>query len=192
MYNIDAEMKHVFGCEVLSMLRLDYPEYVNGNITIEEAALLPEETKFPPLLIQADRIFNNKKFEEQIKKDFDVKIGRGSVPVRPFLRLMYLKRLNKWGYEALVKNVNENVMLKRFCRIPMDEPVPHSTSLLRTYRKYGNLKVTKILKAVERKNISAGAAAKIHLDNPLMEYFKTASEKIKRLFKNGRNSRSEK
>ena len=55
------------------MLRLDYPEYVNGKITIEEAALLPEEIKFPPLLIQADRLFNNKRFEEQIKKDFDVK-----------------------------------------------------------------------------------------------------------------------
>lgn len=187
MYNINAGIEYFFGCEVSSMLRLDYPEYVNGKITIEEAALLPEEIKFPPVLIKADMIFNNKKFEEQIRKDFDVKIGRGSVPVRPFLRLMYLKKLNTWGYEALVKNVNENVMLKRFCRIPMDEPVPHSTSLLRTYRKYGNLKVTKILRAVERKNSSGGTAAKTHAENPLLEYLKTASKKIRRFLKIGKS-----
>lgn len=169
------------------MLRLDYPEYVNGKITIEEAALLPEETKFPPALITADRIFKDKKFEEHFIKNFNVKIGRGSVPVRPFLRLMYLKRLNVWGYEALVKNVNENVMLKRFCRIPMDEPVPHSTSLLRTYRKYGNLTVTKILRVVDRKNIHGESATKIHFDNHFLEYFKTASGKIKRALGIGRD-----
>ncbi|MDD4188833.1 MAG: transposase, partial [Eubacteriales bacterium] len=164
------------------MLRLDYPEYAEGKITIEEAALLTDEPNFPPALLSADKTLNDERFEEHIIKDFNVRIGRGSVPVRPFLRLMFLKRLNSWGYEALVRNVNENYMLKRFCRIPMDEPVPHSTSLLRTYRKYGSLKVNKILKAVDRKNMSGGPATKLHTDNNLIEYLKSAADKIRKVF----------
>ena len=46
---------YVFGCEVLSMLRLDYPEYAEGKITIEEAALLTDEPNFPPALLSADK-----------------------------------------------------------------------------------------------------------------------------------------
>jgi len=43
-----------------------------------------------------------------------------NVPHR--LRLMLLKNSNEWGYETLEYQVNQNLILKKFCRIPLDKP----------------------------------------------------------------------
>lgn len=41
----------------------------------------------------------DEKLIEPFKEHFNVTIGRGSFPVRPYIRLMYLKLRYDWGYE---------------------------------------------------------------------------------------------
>jgi len=119
------------------MLRLDYPEIAKGQISIVEQLLPPEFLKLPPDLAKVDQILNDEKFEEPFIERFNVTIGRGSIPVRVYIRLMVLKYTSEWGYETLEKQVNDSITLKKFCRIPLDKPAPDSTTLIKLNKKYG-------------------------------------------------------
>lgn len=68
---------------------------------------------------------------------FNTIIGRPTVPVETYLRLMYLKFRYQFGYEVLVKEVSDSIKWRRFCRIPLDKKVPHSTALLKLTQRYG-------------------------------------------------------
>jgi len=54
-----------------------------------------------------------------------------------YLRLMYLKHRYTLGYEALVKEVADSLSWRRFCRIRLDEPVRHSTALIKLTKDAG-------------------------------------------------------
>lgn len=124
------------------MLRLDYPNFGQGSLT---EMLIPDEAKkLDSELEKIDQILMDEKFIEPFIERFNVTIGRGSVPVRPYLRLMYLKFRYQWGYELLVEEVSRNTMLKTFCRIPLEEPVPDSTTLIKLTQKYGDDIVNKL------------------------------------------------
>jgi IS5 family transposase len=57
--------------------------------------------------------------------------GRPSVPVDTLLRLLYLKHRYGLGYESLCREVADSIGWRRFCRIGLDRPVPHPTTLVR-------------------------------------------------------------
>ena len=87
------------------MLRVDYPEITSKQLSIVESLLPPEILKLPPDLEKVDQILNDERFEEPFIERFNVTIGRGSVPIRPYIRLMVLKYSNEWGYETLEKKL---------------------------------------------------------------------------------------
>lgn len=157
--------------EVLLMFRLDYPEYVGGQFSIVEASLNSEEINLPDELKKADEVLSNLKFEEPFIKKFNVHIGRAGIPIRPYTRMMYLKHINSWGYETLVQQVSDSLMLKRFCRIPIDTPVPHSTTLIRLNKKYGKNSFRRIFNAVNKK---------INNRNHFFGFFRQAADVVKR------------
>jgi IS5 family transposase len=68
---------------------------------------------------------------------FNQRLGRPSVPVATLLRLLYLKHRYQLGYESLCAEVGDSIGWRRFCRIGLDQPVPHPTTLVKLVRRAG-------------------------------------------------------
>lgn len=62
---------------------------------------------------------------------FDSRMGRPTVPIETFLRLMYLKFCYKLGFESLVQEVQDSISWHRFCRLGLDAKVPDATTLIK-------------------------------------------------------------
>ena len=101
-------------------------------------ALLPEELKhLPAELAQIDAYLDDERFVAPWRALFDRRLGRPSVPIDTLLRLLYLKHRYQLGYESLCREVADSISWRRFCRIPLDRPVPHPTTLVKLVRRAG-------------------------------------------------------
>src|SRR5215216_6432911 len=100
--------------------------------------LLPEEAKrLPTELVRVDAYLDDECFIDPWRSLFDKRLGRRSVPVDTLLRLLYLKHRYGLGYESLCREVSDSISWRRFCRIPLDRPVPHPTTLVKLVRRAG-------------------------------------------------------
>jgi transposase, IS5 family len=100
--------------------------------------LLPEEAKRLPAELQAvDLYLDDERFIAPWRALFDRRLGRPSVPIDTLLRLLYLKHRYQLGYESLCKEVSDSIGWRRFCRIGLDRPVPHPTTLVKLVRRAG-------------------------------------------------------
>jgi len=101
-------------------------------------ALLPEEAKrLPAELVQVDGYLDDERFIAPWRALFSKRLGRPSVPVDTLLRLLYLKHRYGLGYESLCREVSDSISWRRFCRIGLDRPVPHPTTLVKLVRRAG-------------------------------------------------------
>jgi transposase, IS5 family len=101
-------------------------------------ALLPEELKrLPAELAQVDAYLDDERFIAPWRALFDRRLGRPSVPVDTLLRLLFLKHRYGLGYESLCREVSDSIGWRRFCRIGLDRPVPHPTTLIKLVRRAG-------------------------------------------------------
>lgn len=124
----------------------------------------PFENCFDPELFQlsaelqkVDELLNDSRIFQPFKERFDTKIGRSSVPVSTYLRMMFLKDRYQFGYESLVDEVKDNIKWRRFCQIPVDKKVPHPTTLSKLTQKYG----PEIIEAVNRQLLDQLRSKKI-------------------------------
>src|SRR5215203_5182147 len=100
--------------------------------------LLPEEAKrLPTELARVDAYLDDERFIAPWRGLFSARLGRPSVPVDTLLRLLYLKHRYGLGYETLCKEVSDSISWRRFCRIGLDRPVPHPTTLVKLVRRAG-------------------------------------------------------
>jgi transposase, IS5 family len=100
--------------------------------------LLPEELKrLPAELVAVDAYLDDERFLAPFRDLFDRRLGRPSVPVDTLLRLLYLKHRYQLGYESLCREVSDSIGWRRFCRIGLDRPVPHPTTLVKLVRRAG-------------------------------------------------------
>jgi transposase, IS5 family len=100
--------------------------------------LLPAAAKrLPTELAQVDAYLDDERFIAPWRAQFDERLGRPSVPVDTLLRLLYLKHRYGMGYETLCREVSDSIGWRRFCRIGLDRPVPHPTTLIKLVRKAG-------------------------------------------------------
>jgi transposase, IS5 family len=100
--------------------------------------LLPEELKgLPAELVAVDAYLDDECFIAPWRALFSKRLGRPSVPVDTLLRLLYLKHRYGLGYESLCREVADSISWRRFCRIGLDRPVPHSTTLVKLVRRAG-------------------------------------------------------
>jgi transposase, IS5 family len=100
--------------------------------------LLPEPAKRLPAELQAvDAYLDDERFIAPWRALFDRRLGRPSVPVDTLLRLLYLKHRYGLGYESLCREVADSLSWRRFCRIGLDRPVPHPTTLVKLVRRAG-------------------------------------------------------
>jgi transposase, IS5 family len=100
--------------------------------------LLPAAAKrLPAEFVQVDAYLDDERFIAPWRALFDERLGRPSVPVDTLLRLLYLKHRYGLGYETLCREVSDSIGWRRFCRIGLDRPVPHPTTLIKLVRKAG-------------------------------------------------------
>jgi transposase, IS5 family len=101
-------------------------------------ALLPEELKhLPAELARVDAYLDDERLVAPWRALFDRQLGRPSVPVDTLLRLLYLKHRYGLGYERLCREVSDSISWRRLCRIGLERPVPHPTTLVKLVRRAG-------------------------------------------------------
>ena len=128
----------------------------DGQGTLWEEFLPPEVRVLSDELTAIDTLLDDDRFLEPFSKRLACNEGRPTIPMETYLRLMYLKHRYSLGYETLVKEVSDSLSWRRFCRIRLDEPVPHSTTLLKLTKRCGSetideLNATLLRTAVERR-----------------------------------------
>jgi IS5 family transposase len=134
--------------------------------------LLPEEAKrLPTELARVDAYLDDERFITPWRGLFSARLGRPSVPVDTLLRLLYLKHRYGLGYESLCREVADSLSWRRFCRIPLDRPVPHPTTLVKLVRRAGP-EVIEQLNAVLVAKLAQGKllrARKLRVDTTVVE-----------------------
>jgi len=100
--------------------------------------LLPEPARrLPDELARIDAYLDDERFIAPWRALFDQRLGRPSVPVPTVVRLLYLKHRYQLGYQTLVWEVGDSITWRRFARIPLDQPVPHPTTLVKLVGRAG-------------------------------------------------------
>ena len=112
------------------MLRRDQPSLWD-SVLPEGALALSEE------LARVDALLDDDRFLAPFRERFYTRIGRPTVAVATYLRMMYLKRRYGLGYESLVKEVKDSFSWRRFCHLSLSDRVPDSTTLIKLTHKYG-------------------------------------------------------
>jgi IS5 family transposase len=108
-----------------------------ASLTLWEALLPEEARRLPAELAAVDAYLDDERFLAPWRALFDRRLGRPSVPVDTLLRLLYLKHRYGLGYESLCREVADSISWRRFCRIGLDRPVPHPTTLIKLVRRAG-------------------------------------------------------
>jgi IS5 family transposase len=154
------------GCWGWAVLRETEPQ-----ATLWEA-LLPEEAKrLPAELVAVDAYLDDDRFLAPWRALFSARLGRPSVPVDTLLRLLYLKHRYGLGYESLCSEVADSISWRRFCRIGLDRPVPHPTTLVKLVGRAGPEVVEELNAALVAK-LAGGKllrARKLRVDTTVVE-----------------------
>jgi IS5 family transposase len=121
-----------------------------------EAVLPPELRELPAELGKVDAILDDDRFLAPFRSRLTASVGRPTIPMETYLRLMYLKHRYSLGYETLCKEVADSFTWRRFCRIAVDGRVPDPSTLMKLTKRLGSglleeLNAGLLSLAVERK-----------------------------------------
>jgi transposase, IS5 family len=110
---------------------------VGDQPTLWESLLPPEALVMPSELERVDRILDDERFFAPFASFFHATLGRPSIPIETYLRLMFLKYRYRLGFETLCREVTDSITWQRFCRIPLGGRVPHPTTLMKITTRCG-------------------------------------------------------
>jgi transposase, IS5 family len=110
---------------------------VNDQPTLWDAILPSELLVLPTELARVDALLDDAVFLRPFAAYFDARIGRPSIPMETYLRLMFLKFRYRLGFESLCREVADSISWQRFCRIPFGTRVPHPTTLMKLTSRCG-------------------------------------------------------
>jgi IS5 family transposase len=133
---------------------------------------LPEKLrKLPDELERVNELLNDPAIVEPFVKRFNVLMGRPSVPIETYVRLMYLKFRHQLGYETLVAEVSDSYAWRKFCGIGLNDRVPDSTTLIKLTHKYGEETIKELhnalISGLKAKKLIRGR--KIRMDTTVVE-----------------------
>jgi transposase, IS5 family len=111
---------------------------VNDQLSLWDAILPSELLVLPGELARVDALLDDPVFFTPFAPYFDARIGRPSIPMATYLRMMFLKFRYRLGYEALCREVADSISWQRFCRIPFGTRVPHPTTLMKITSRCGD------------------------------------------------------
>ena len=130
---------------------------VNDQPTLWDSILPAELLVLPGELARVDGLLDDPVFFAPFAPFFDARIGRPSIPMETYLRLMFLKFRYRLGYESLCREVADSISWQRFCRIPLGTRVPHPTTLMKITTRCGDAAVAGLNEAL----LAKAAAAKL-------------------------------
>ena len=134
---------------------------VDPQPTLWEAILPPEFLALPPGLEQIDRLLDDPVFFEPFVPHFDPVLGRPSIPMETYLRMMFLRFRYRLGFETLCAEVADSLAWRRFCRIAITDAVPHPSTLMKITTRCGEGAVDRLNDVLLAK---ANAAHVVKLD----------------------------
>jgi transposase, IS5 family len=102
-----------------------------------EAVLPAELRELPAELGKVDEILDDDRFLAPFRSRLTARVGRPTIPIETYLRLMYLKHRYGMGYETLCKEVADSFTWRRFCRIALDGRVPDPSTLMKLTKRLG-------------------------------------------------------
>src|SRR3954449_969168 len=115
-----------------SMLRT-----VGEQPTLWELLLPVQALVMPAELVRVDALLDDVRFFAPYGEFFHATLGRPSIPIEAYLRLMFLKYRYRLGFETLCREVTDSITWQRFCRIPLGGRVPHPTTLMKITTRCG-------------------------------------------------------
>jgi len=92
--------------------------------------------RIDPVLKELDQLLDDDVLYRQVRADFGKRHhwtlvhGRHSTPVEVLLRMLIVKHLHQWSYQETEEQVDQNLILRWFCRLYW-APVPDDTTLIR-------------------------------------------------------------
>ncbi len=134
---------------------------VDPQPTLWETILPPEFLALPPGLAQIDRLLDDPVFFEPFVAFFDPVLGRPSIPMETYLRMMFLRFRYRLGFETLCAEVADSLTWRRFCRVGITDAVPHPSTLMKITTRCGDGAVDQLNEALVHK---ARAAHVVRLD----------------------------
>src|SRR5215831_18106400 len=78
-------------------------------------------------------------------------LGRPTISMQSYVRLMVVRQRTGWGYETLVREVSDSIHLRRFCLIALSERVPDESTVRKLTRRLGAGVVNEITRVVIEK-----------------------------------------
>ena len=128
---------------------------VGAQPTLWESILPAPLLGMPAELAAVDRLLDDPRFFEPYRTFFHPVLGRPSIPIETYLRLMFLKYRYKLGFEPLCREVADSITWQRFCRIPLGGRTPHPTTLMKITTRCGEEAVTALNDALIAKAAEA-------------------------------------
>lgn len=110
---------------------------VNAQPTLWETILPGACLGLPVELEAVDQLLDDPVFFEPYREHFHARLGRPSIPIETYLRLMFLKYRYRLGFEPLCREVADSISWQRFCRIPLGTGAPHPTTLMKLTTRCG-------------------------------------------------------
>jgi transposase, IS5 family len=112
-----------------------------GQLDTLWEAVFPELLRtLPDDLARLDQVLDAPQVLKQFEQHWgraNLKVGRPSIPMATYVRLMALKHRHGWGYERLVRQVADSFHLRRFCRISIVAEVPDESTIRKLTRRLG-------------------------------------------------------
>jgi transposase, IS5 family len=130
---------------------------VNDQPTLWDSILPPELLVLPVELGRVDALLDDPVFFAPFAVHFDARVGRPSIPMETYLRLMFLKFRYRLGFESLCREVSDSISWQRFCRVLFGTRVPHPTTLMKITTRCGQDAVAGLNEAL----LAKAAAAKL-------------------------------
>ena len=114
---------------------------VSDQPTLWES-LIPEcLLGLPGDLAEIDVLLDDARFFEPFKAFFDPVIGRPSIPMETYLRMMFLKYRYRLGFEPLCREVADSLAWRKFCRLPLGTRAPHPSTLMKITKRCGEIAI---------------------------------------------------
>jgi IS5 family transposase len=128
---------------------------VGEQATLWESILPEQCLGMPAELVAVDRLLDDRRFFEPYRRFFHATLGRPSIPIETYLRLMFLKYRYKLGFEPLCREVADSISWSRFCRIPLGGSTPHPTTLMKITTRCGETAIDELNEALLAKAAEA-------------------------------------
>jgi transposase, IS5 family len=91
----------------------------------------------PPELGRVDAILDDDRLLAAFRGRLSARVGRPTIPIETYLRLVYLRHRYGLGYETLCREVADSLSWRRFCRIALEGRVPDPSRLMKLTRRLG-------------------------------------------------------